>query len=1107
MNWRLGLDLGTNSLGWSVLELDDEKNVISLKDMGVRIFSDGRNPKTKEPLAVERRNARGQRKIIYRRKLRRKATFRLIQSEGLYPKDKEEARKLKLLNPYELRIAALDRKLEPFELGRVLFNLSVRRGFKSNRKDGSQTEESDKNKENKTKYSQNEMCSNLEEAVNKSGYRTLGEFLWKNQKENKGIRFVSGRTIFYPTRKLYEEEFNKIKEEQIKYYPSLKWDEIYKSIFDQRPLKPQQRGKCQFMTDKDRTFKAMPCAQKLRILQEVRNLKYYDSNKKVMPISEEQEKEILNLLETKEKVTFDQIRKTLKLSDNYTFNLEENREELKGNATAVKMRSKNRFNDKWDTLSLEEQDGIVELLITAEDDEEVFASIKKYNLTEEQEYFIVKKTVLSPGTTMLCKEFSEMLVNKMTSVGAGCDYTTAVQMLGYKHSEQKIEETDKLEYYGKVLVGSTVGGDLSQPEDKPELKYGKISNPTVHVALNQTRVVVNALIKEYGKPAQIVIELARELKASRESKARLMRIQNENKKQNEIINKNLSDAYNIEYPNRTDRLKYKLWDELNAGSLGHRCIYCGKVIAGAELFTKNIEIEHILPFSRTLLDAESNLTVAHSSCNAFKKEQSPYEAFSSNPKGYNWQEILNRANQLKNPSKKNKFSESAMEMFDKESGFIARQLTDNAYLSKTARKYLSSICKDIWSVNGGMTKLLRDKWEIDSILKRKIGDKEIAHFGLKDSQIGEYKKNRYDHRHHALDAVVIGCIDRSLVKEISTLNARSQKNRIEAPQMPILRNDLIESTKKIIVSFKPDHGAQGKLSKETLLGKIKREEVVEVSRLAEKDLPLIKIEKVKNDFVSKLNEVKDFKKVIKELKDVYPQVKVFREYFVSRVAVTSFTSDKDFDSIIDSKIRTLISDFDEKNKSIKFEEIMTNFSDKYKINKIRCLNRVQTPIEILSGKTPRYLCPDDYFAAVVWEVPPVKEGGKKTYQGQFIRRDQVGKDNKPKKEVLDEFKKGLHPAAKEVGLFHKNDYLEFNENGIITLCRIAGYAATNNKFDIRPIYSTSTCEEWIISTNDYLLQSSWKPTPSQNWVSINVLFGEKKAYSIAVNPIGKIYRK
>lgn len=117
MKYRLGLDLGTNSIGWAVYSLDEDNEPEKLEDLGARIFSDGRNPKSKEPLAVERRSARGQRRIIYRRKLRRRETFRLLQKQGLLPLKKDEAQSLKLMNPYELRIKALDEKLEPFELG------------------------------------------------------------------------------------------------------------------------------------------------------------------------------------------------------------------------------------------------------------------------------------------------------------------------------------------------------------------------------------------------------------------------------------------------------------------------------------------------------------------------------------------------------------------------------------------------------------------------------------------------------------------------------------------------------------------------------------------------------------------------------------------------------------------------------------------------------------------------------------------------------------------------------------------------------------------------------------------------------------------------------
>ncbi len=1059
-NWRLGLDLGTNSIGWSVFALDSDNAVTELTDMGVRIFSDGRNPKTKEPLAVARRTARGQRKLIYRRKLRRKQTFRLLRELNLFPADKESCLSLKSLNPYELRIKALDEKLEPYELGRALFSLAVRRGFKSNRKDGSQEESSEKKTGDEIK-SQKDMQTHLEKAIQDSGCRTITEFLYKNREENGGIRFAPGRMTYYPTRKMYEEEFALIQAKQEKFYPDLDWQKINYSIFHQRPLKPQQRGYCTYEKDKERTFKAMPCSQQLRILQDISNLAYYDEHKTKIQINDDQDAILFELLNSKDKVTFDQMRKALKLSESYNFNLEENRDFLIGNPTAVKMRSKNRFGKLWDELPLTEQDQIIETIITADEDAEVYKVIEKYDLSPEQKEFIVKNTIFPSGTAMLCKEVSEKLVAKLKDI-SDLPFDKAVESLGYTFSDQSVENFDLLPYYGKILTGSTMGVDASASESQPEKRYGKISNPTVHVALNQTRVVVNALIKQYGKPSQIAIELSRDLKNSVEKQAEIARKQNQRAKENVILNEDISNLFHKAYPgktifpNRNDRLKYRLWKELDEANIGHKCLYCGKGISGGELFTKEIEIEHILPFSRTLLDAESNLTLAHSSCNAFKGERSPFEAFSSNPKGYNWAEILQRANHLKNTSKKNKFAATAMESFEKDSSFIARQLSDNQYIARAALRYLRCLVPnitDVWATNGSMTKLLRDKWDMDSILCRKFTEKEVAFLGLKPEQVGNYKKNRYDHRHHAVDAVVIGLTDRSMVQKLATKNSH-KNNRIEIPDFPIYRQDLLEKVKNIVVSFKPDHGAEGKLSKETLLGKIK---------LHGKDT------------------------------------------FVCRENITTL-SEKNLDDIVDDKIKSSVKAYVAKHKGEKIDAVLTQFSQETGIKKVRCVNRVQTPIEITSGAVPRYLAPEDYFAAVVWEIP----GETKTYKAQYIRRNEVCKNKKGynvvKPEILETGKP--HPAAKMLCTLHKDDYLEFSDNGKMHLCRIAGYAATSNKLDIRPIYSVSYNADWLFSTNEIMLDNGyWKPSPGQNWVSVNVLFGINQAQLVTVSPIGRVNHK
>ena len=198
MDWRLGLDLGTNSMGWSVLGLDYNDRVDAVIDMGVRIFHDSRDQKTGEPLAVERRMARGTRKNLRRRKQRRRGLFQLLQKENLFPTEKAEAVKLKIRDPYALRIKALDQKLERYELGRALFHLGVRRGFKSNRKDNAdealpvenENELKDAGRDI-SKMKQGEKCLVLKEAIEKSEHRTIGEFLFhhnKRQRDEKKYR-------------------------------------------------------------------------------------------------------------------------------------------------------------------------------------------------------------------------------------------------------------------------------------------------------------------------------------------------------------------------------------------------------------------------------------------------------------------------------------------------------------------------------------------------------------------------------------------------------------------------------------------------------------------------------------------------------------------------------------------------------------------------------------------------------------------------------------------------------------------------------------------------------------------------------------------------------
>ena len=403
-----------------------------------------------------------------------------------------------------------------------------------------------------------------------------------------------------------------------------------------------------------------------------------------------------------------------------------------------------------------------------------------------------------------------------------------------------------------------------------------------------------------------------------------------------------------------------------------------------------------------------------------------------------------------------------------------------------------------------MTKLLRDKWGVDKILKREINKDEILHFELKGEQIGTYKKNRYDHRHHALDACVIALIDRSLVKQISDLHKiHKEKDWLVYMPMPVMRQELEEKVKNIVVSHKPDHGAQGKLSKETLLGKIKCPELITIEEIkTEQDISMIRNDKVRAEFEAKFKETNDIKKTVKGLKDIYPNLWIFKEYFVSRESVLGL-KEKDIESIIDIKIQEKLKAFVQQHKGVKIENVMQAFSEETGIKKVRCKNRVQTPIEITNcDETKRYLAPEDYLLAVIWEIPAKKEGGKLTYEAKFYRRDEVDEKGKPKLE-----KRPNNPTAKKLGSLYKNDYVEFVDNGKWYKARIAGYKTLENKLDYRPIYAVTDCNDWIVTTAEKMTESCWKMQKGQNYISVNVLFGEKQARFITVNPIGRVFRK
>jgi CRISPR-associated endonuclease Csn1 len=809
--YRLGLDLGTNSIGWTMVDLDANAKPTGIRRMGSRIFSDGRDPKSGQTLAADRTTVRGQRTRRDRAIRRRDQLLINLCRLGLLPQDADTARKLATLDPYQLRAEAPKKPLAPFHLGRALMHLAKRRGFQSNRRTPT------KDTEGNTR----EAMKRLHEQL---AGQTLGQFLHQQITAGHGARFrPSSESVgkpkkdfpLYPERAMYEAEFDAIGTAQ-KPHQKLTdsdWAHLRKLIFFQRELRVPERGKCRFIPGESRASLALPSFQQFRLLSDANHLGYRLSPfESPQPLEADQRATVLALTRTQKTVGFDKLRTKLKLSDNARFNLEsDKREKLEGDSVAALFSGKKLFGSRWHELPLADRDNIVTAVLDLDEHDALRRVGARHGLADTalNEFSNLNPDDLPRGTARFSAAALRQLVPQLEK---GLKYNEAVAACGWSHTTTPEDgSAPLLPYYGKAMPDSVVPSPNSKVAD--ESTYGRFPNPTVHIALNQLRVVVNALIARYGKPTEINVELARDLKMSSRQREELMKEQSQNTKKNtardafiDEINATHGTKFAKNYDNR---LRIRLWQEL-ADDINSRCCpYTGQRITPAKLFTDEIEIDHILPFGATCDDSPANKILCLRAANRDKRKRSPYEAFGANPTDYDYAEILTRAEQLPG-NKRWRFQADAMDKFRDENRFQARQLVDTQHLGRAAHRYLTCIVPPagIRVSPGRITALLRHHWGLETILAP----------GDAPDRGG---KNRADHRHHAIDALIIALLDHRLLNFIRTANAAEDLHGIEVPPpWPRFRADAVTEVDKIIVSHRPDHNPAGRLHEDTAYGEI-----------------------------------------------------------------------------------------------------------------------------------------------------------------------------------------------------------------------------------------------------------------------------------------------
>lgn len=761
MKYRIGFDIGIKSVGYAVVENDEiTEQPIRIVDLGVRTFDANEVDKTGESTAKNRRILRGVRRRRRRKNYRFQRMTNLLNSAFSFDYN-GRVEEVKDEDVYYLRAKALDERISNVELCKVVFNLLKRRGFKSNRKAVTQDKEEGKLK---TAIAENQKY------IKEHGYRTIGEAIYK---DNKFSCKVAGRVVYNVRNHngsydncFYRDDLNNelllILKSQQTLGNNLITDELIEKAseiftaqrnFDvgpgwNSPYKKEnfEVGNCVFIETEKRAPKASLTFERFNALTKLNSLRINGEN-----LDNEQFKILLNKIEGCVNIKFSQIRKWLNLDYSKIFNLcnYSIKGKLDENLTEQEIIDKMESKEfvKFDkTIEIRKALGVKNPLeyIDLFDEIALMLSLCKSDVKIDE--YIASHNIFNNLTSEQLEKIKGLTFDKFGSISikamrqiipylqAGNTYDKACALAGFDHAKQT---------YGKLKF-------LKGKEIEERLK--DITTPTVKRAVNQTLRILNEIIKKYGSPQFVTIELARDFgKSPNERKsvetAQLKRYE-QNRSYEETIRKYKAKPTGMDY------VKMQLYNEQDC-----KCMYSGEKIELDELFGDNYyQVDHAIPISRSLDDSFNNKVLVKTKENQNKGDLIPYEYFLKYKTPEDWNNYVVRVNTLKNVKKRKLLlTESFSEQRTTE--FINRNSNDTSYISRTILNLMQDYLmtepskhykKVIKSVSGGITSYLRKIWGINKI--REDGDS-----------------------HHCVDACVIAMATDSQVQALTNFNKFKEK--------------------------------------------------------------------------------------------------------------------------------------------------------------------------------------------------------------------------------------------------------------------------------------------------------------------------------------------
>jgi CRISPR-associated endonuclease Csn1 len=857
----LGLDLGTNSIGWALVDAENKK----ILGMGSRIipYSDTEGDDflkgSGESKNQSRTAARTARKLLDRYQLRRKYLFNFLKKYEMLPDN--ELISLSALELYSLRSRAANEKITLKELGRLFQLLNQKRGYKH-----ASTDDSEDKKQRDFVATINSRFTNIK------GKQTVGQFFYKELEEHiSAQKYYRIKEQIFP-REAYIVEFNQIWEQQAKHH-SLLTDELKVEVRDriiyyQRKLKSQKDlvSVCEFegFITKTKEGKELfvgpkvaprssPLFQVAKIWESINNI----TIKRINPNVRKHEvfdispfkKELFEYLNENVNLSETELFKILGIKKTEGFYSDKNsrKKGIQGNLTLTSIKKALDGYEQEEKLTafplsqiqgshLDKSTGEIIDIVQIDKNielqplyvlwhvcysikdkqEKINALQKKFNLPINYATALAQIDFIKSGYG---NKSNKALRKILPELMKGSVYSTAMELVGYNHSFSETKDEKLI----KPL----------KDELKP-LQKNALRQPIVEKILNQMINVVNAVIKEYGKPDEIRVELSRELKQSKEERNDYFNAMNQRTKQNEKIAERLEKDYKVR-ASRKNIEKWRLWHEVEG-----RCLYCNEAITVAN-FLNGVEsdVEHIIPKSIFYDDSYANKTIAHTACNTGKLAKNAQTAFDyvrskGDEKLDTYLTTINllykndkadkakteeSVNCLTGKISKSKFDRLQWRKEDIPQDFISRQINETRYIARKAVEILNTICRNVHSTTGNITSLLRRLWGWEDVLMN-LSIEKYREQGL--TEIKQYENNghkynkeiipnwskRDDHRHHAIDALAVACTQQGFIQRLNTLNAEHTRNEMLSDIKDEVYKEKLSLIEKHLVKHTPFNTSQ-----------------------------------------------------------------------------------------------------------------------------------------------------------------------------------------------------------------------------------------------------------------------------------------------------------